>query len=253
MNFSVDLNGRVAAVTGAAGGIGGAIAKEFARSGAQLVITDTKERADVLKEVAAEITNAGGRVLMSPANITDRGEVDQLLGDVLNEFGGVDLLVNVAGVYLTDPISSYNESAWDKTMSVNVKGPFLSCQSFSKVMCKQGHGVIINVASDSAIDVANGDGPYGASKSALVALTRHIAREQGRYGVRANAIAPGWVKTEMTRFVWSEASVLKDAEKSIPLGYLAEPKDIADVALFLASDASRYVSGQLIVANGARI
>jgi 3-oxoacyl-[acyl-carrier protein] reductase len=125
-------------------------------------------------------------------------------------------------------------------MAVNLKGPFLTCQAFSKVMCEQRQGNIINIASDSAIDVAEGDGPYASSKAALVTLTRHIAREMGEHNIRANVIAPGWVKTDMTSFVWSD-------------GFLAEPEDIGNVVLFLASGASRYVNGQLIVANGGRV
>ncbi|MFK8047508.1 MAG: SDR family NAD(P)-dependent oxidoreductase [Halioglobus sp.] len=252
-NFEVDLKGRVAVVTGATGGIGRAIAILLAKSGADVVVTDTHARSELLGELASEISVLGNRALASLADITKRDEIDQLLGDVLNEFGSVDLLVNVAGLYLTGPITLFKESDWDNTMAVNVKGPFLTCQAFAKVMCEQGQGNIINIASDSAIDVAQGDGPYASSKSALVAFTRHIAREVGGKSVRANVIAPGWIKTEMTRAIWSDTALRLEAEAGIPLGYMAEPDDIASVVLFLASEASRYITGQLVVANGGRV
>ena len=253
MDFQVDLTGRVALVTGAAGGIGRAVALCLARSGAAVAVTDIHSSVEALTELAYEMSQFGGHAIASTADITKSADIDQLLGEILNEFGAVDLLVNVAGVYLTDPIVAYTELDWDKTMAVNLKGPFLTCKAFSKVMCEQGHGNIINIASDSAIDVAAGDGPYASSKSALVMLTRHLARELGKNNVRANAIAPGWVKTEMTRAYWSDPAIRKEAEAGIPLGYMAEPDDIGNVVLFLASQASRYVSGQLIVANGGRV
>ena len=253
MDFTVDLEGRVAVVTGAAGGVGRAVALQLASSGADVAVTDIHERVEPLCELAAEISQMGRKSIATTADVTDRTDIDHLIGDVLNAFGAVDLLVNVAGVYLTDTVRDYSEMEWDRTMSVNLKGPFLTCQAFSKVMCEQRQGNIINIASDSAIDVAEGDGPYASSKAALVTLTRHIAREMGKHNIRANAIAPGWVKTDMTRFVWSDPQLLEEAEAGVPLGFLAEPEDIGNVVLFLASGASRYVNGQLIVANGGRV
>jgi NAD(P)-dependent dehydrogenase (short-subunit alcohol dehydrogenase family) len=253
MDFTVDLEGQVAVVTGATGGIGRAVALQLASSGADVAVTDLHQRVEPLCDLASEISQLGRKSIAISADVTDRTDIDHLIGDVLNAFGAVDLLVNVAGVYLTDRISDYSEIAWDRTMSVNLKGPFLTCQAFSKVMSEQRQGNIINIASDSAIDVAEGDGPYASSKSALVTLTRHIAREMGQHNIRANVIAPGWVKTEMTRFVWSDPKLREEAESGVPLGFLAEPEDIGSVALFLASDASRYINGQLIVANGGRV
>ena len=252
-DFQVDLVGKVAVVTGATGGIGRAIALQLASSGADVAVTDVHQRVEPLCELAAEISQLGRKSIATTADVTDRTDIDQLIGEVLDGFGGVDLLVNVAGVYLVDPIKDFTESNWDKTIAVNLKGPFLTCQAFSRVMCEQGHGNIINIASDSAIDVAEGDGPYASSKSALVTLTRHIARELGGHSIRANVIAPGWIKTEMTRFVWSDPQIREEAEAGIPLGFMADPEDIGSVALFLASDASRYITGQIIVANGGRV
>ena len=253
MDFKANLEGRVAVVTGAAGGIGRAVALLLAESGAAVVVTDRYQNADALGDLTGEINRLNRRVLAATADVTSRSDIDQLLGDVLNEFGSVDILVNVAGVYINGPISAFSEFDWDETIEVNLKSAFLTCQTFSKVMCEQGQGSIINIASDSAIDVAEGDGPYASSKSALVTFTRHLARELGGRGVRANVIAPGWVKTETTRSVWSDNALLEEAEASIPLGFMAEPADIGNVVLFLATQASRYITGQMIVANGGRI
>lgn len=253
MNFHVDLKGQSAVVTGAAGGLGRAVALLLARSGADVAVTDIHQRVESLCQVASEISSLGSKSLASSADITDRNDIDNLLGEVLDAFGAVDLLVNVAGVYLTNPVADYSERAFEQVLAVNLRGPFLTSQAFSRVMREQGHGNIINVASDSAIDVAEGDGPYAASKAGLVMLTRHIALELGRFNIRANAVAPGWMKTDMTRFVWENEEARRQAESGVPLGYLAEPEDVAGVVLFLASEAARYVTGQLIVANGGRI
>lgn len=253
MNFHVDLGGQTAVVTGAAGGLGRAVSLQLARSGADVVVADVHGMVEPLCQLAREISALGRISLATSLDVTDGADVDHLLGDVLDAFGGIDLLVNAAGVYIVNPIAEYAESAWDQTLDVNLKGAFLTCRALSRVMRDQGHGNIINVASDSAIDVAEGDGPYAASKAALMSLTRHLAREMGRYNVRVNAVAPGWMKTEMTRFIWENEATLRHAESGVPLGFMAAPEDVADVVLFLASDASRYVSGQTIVANGGRI
>ena len=237
MDFKANLEGRVALVTGAAGGIGRAVALLLAESGAAVVVSDRHQNADALGDLTSEIHRLNRSVLASTADITSRSDIDQRLGDVLNEFGSVDILVNVAGVYINGPITAFSEFDWDETIEVNLKSAFLMCQAFSKVMCEQGQGSIINIASDSAIDVAEGDGPYASSKSALVTFTRHLARELGGKGVRANVIAPGWVKTETTRSVWSDNTLLEEAEVCIPLGFMAEPADIGNVVLFIATQA----------------
>ncbi|NIB42252.1 SDR family oxidoreductase [Pseudomaricurvus alkylphenolicus] len=253
LDFSVSLKGKVAIVTGAKGGIGRAVALLLASSGADVVITDIHAAASQIETVAEKIRDRGVRCVSITADITRKNDLDQLLGDVLNEFGSVDLLVNVAGVYLSNPLLDFDEERWNTLFDVNLKGVFLACQSVAKIMVQQESGCIINISSDSALDVAEGDGPYSASKSGVIAITRHLSKELGKFNVRANAIAPGWVKTEMTEFVWRDPQLLKEAEAQIPLGYIAEPRDIANVALFLASEASRYVTGQVIVANGGRV
>ena len=253
MDFKVDLDGRIAVVTGAAGAIGRAVALLLARSGATVVISDSYQNAAALSSLAGEIDGLAGRVLAATADVSSRGDIDELLGDILNEFGSVDILVNAAGVYIAGAIAAFAEQDWDNSMELNLKTAFLTCQVFSKVMCEQGQGCIINIASDSAIGVVAGEGPYACSQSALITFTRHLASELGPHNVRANAIAPGWVKTEDTQIIWSDIARRKEAEASIPLGFMAEPGDIASVVLFLATRASRYITGQVIVANGGKL
>jgi len=239
VDFKVDLEGRVAVVTGAAGDIGRAVAVLLAKSGAAVAVTDTHERADSIARIAAEINAFKGKAIASAADIAIRTDIDQLLGEVLNEFGAVDLLINVAGACTGDSISSIDELKWDEIMKVNLKGPFIACQAFSKVMSQQGSGNIINIAMDSSVNLVAGDGPNACSMSCLASLTQHLARELGGDGVRANVIAHGWVKAEQL-----------DAD--IPSDCTAEADDIAYIALFLASEASRCITGQLIFADGGR-
>lgn len=252
-NFSVSLEGKVAIVTGARGGLGKSIALLLAKSGADVVITDVPSKENQLYEVAELVRAQGVRCLALTADIKDKNDIDQLIGALLSEFGAVDLLVNVAGMYLHHSILDFREESWDLLADVNLKGVFLTCQAVAKIMVQQKSGHIINISSDSAVDVAQGDGPYAVSKTGVVTFTQHLAKELGQYGIRANAIAPGWIKTEMTESVWADPIKLKEAESEIPLGYMAEPEDIGHVALFLASNASRYITGQLIVANGGRV
>lgn len=252
-DFSVSLEGKVAVVTGAKGGIGKAIAFSIAKAGADIAITDIFSGYEELEAIAAEIRDFGVRCLAVPADITQKNDIDQLVGQVLNEFGAIDLLINVAGVYQSAPLLEFQEVDWDRVMDVNLKGFYLSCQVIGRCMVEQKFGNIINIASDSAIDVAEGDGPYACSKAGVVVLTKHLARELGQYNIRVNGIAPGWVKTERTKFVWGDPVMLKNAESQVPLGFMAEPDDISNVALFLTSSASRYLSGHVVVANGGRV
>jgi len=251
--LTVSLAGKVAVVTGAKGGIGSAIALTLAKNGADIAITDIYAGYRELQLLAKEIESYGNRCLMVAADICKRNDVDQLVGRVLDEFGAIDLLVNVAGVYHSAPLLELPEADWDRLMDVNLKGCFLSSQVIGRCMAQQKSGNIINITSDSALDVAEGDGAYACSKAGVVVLTKHLARELSQYRIRVNGIAPGWVKTQLTESVWSDPSVLKDVETQVPVGFMAEPDDISNVALFLASDASRYINGHIVTANGGRI
>jgi len=242
------LDGKVALVTGGSRGIGRAIALAFADAGADVVITARKEPG--LQEAAEEIRTRGRKVLAVPAHIAKIEDSKNLVEKIKAEFGRVDVLVNNAGtnVYL-GPLIDVEEWAWDVPMNVNVKGPFFLSQMVARMMQEQGGGNIINIASREGI-TPGGLHIYGVSKAALIMLTQYMAKEWGKYNIRVNVIAPGMVKTGFSEPLWREPAAHDAIARSTALGRLAEADEIASVALFLASEASSYVSGATIVVGG---
>jgi NAD(P)-dependent dehydrogenase (short-subunit alcohol dehydrogenase family) len=250
----ISLHSKVALVTGAAGGIGRAVASILASHGASVVLTDVGASAQELRDVAGRIDQTGGRALAAPADLRHRAEVDSVVAAALGQFAQLDILVNVAGVHLyPSPLLTIAESDWDRVMEINVKGPLRMCQAVVPQMIARGLGSVVNVASDSAFDVIAEEGAYGISKMAVVRMSSYLAKETAGTGVRVNSLAPGWVKTRMSEPFFSDPSVLAAAIKSIPSGRIADPVDIAGVVLFLASDLASYVNGHCILVDGGRI
>ena len=247
--LSFSLAGKVAIVTGGGSGIGKSIALTFAQAGADVVVGC--RRLAHLEEVVGEIRNMGRRSLAIQIDISRKAEVDNLVQKTVDEFGHIDILVNNAAI-LGDkcPLLEFPEDDWDKIVEIDLKGYFLCSQAVGKRMAEQKGGNIINITSVDAIRPSLKSSPYSAAKAAVVMLTKSLAVELAGDNIRANAIAPGWIKTEMTKKRWSDPESLKQVEAGIPLGRIAQPSDIAAVALFLASDASGYVTGETIVADG---
>ncbi len=242
------LNGKVALVTGGSRGIGLAIAVALADAGADVVISGRKQLD--LEKAAEEIATKGGKVLAVPSHIAKLEESGNLVEKIKTEFGRIDILVNNAGTnpYL-GPLIDAEEWVWDVTMNVNLKGPFLLSQLVARVMREQGSGSIINIASTggirpSALHI------YSVTKAALIMLTQVMAKEWGRHNIRVNAIAPGMVKTGFSEPLWKEPAAEEAIARSTALGRLGEPADVAGAALFLASDASSYISGATIIVDG---
>ena len=240
MDFSkISLEGKVALVTGGSRGIGRATALTFADAGADVAISSRK--LPDLEEVAEEIKAKGRKGLAVASHIAKIEESRTLVEKVKAEFGRIDILVNNAGTNpYGGPLIDAEEWAWDATMNVNLKGPFLLSQLVARVMREQGGGNIINIASaagirPSALHI------YSVTKAGLIMLTQVMAKEWGQYNIRANAIAPGLVKTKFSEVFWKGSP----AEDRIPV-----PEDIAATALYLVSDASRYVNGETIVIGG---
>ena len=243
------LANQVAIVTGGGTGIGRAIALEFAEFGADVVIAG--RRLDVLEKAAEEIKALGRRSLVVQADISKKTDVDNLVQKVMDEFGVIDILVNKGGISgLPTGIMDAPEDEWDEFMNINLKGYYLCSQAAGKRMVEQKMGNIINLSSGRGIFGRAGITPYSITKAGIIMLTKCLAWELGPHNIRVNAIAPGYTKTEMTRPVWSDPESLKRVEGLRPLGRIAEPNEFGTIALFLASDASSFITGQTIIADG---
>jgi NAD(P)-dependent dehydrogenase (short-subunit alcohol dehydrogenase family) len=248
------LSSRCALVTGAARGIGRAIALEFARHGADVAAADLEDARAELDSLATEIRGLGRRAVVATADLRQRSEALELVRRSEELLGRVDVLVNVAGVHLyPSPLLHVSEVDVDRVLGINFRAPLWLCQAAIPGMVARGTGSVINIASDSAFDVIADEGIYGISKIAVVKLTAYLAKELSGTGVRVNSLAPGWVRTRLSEPFRQDAASFREALRAIPVGRIAEPGDIASVALFLASEQSAYVNGHCLIADGGRI
>lgn len=243
------LPGKVALVTGGSRGIGKAIALALAEAGADIILNSRK--LPDLQAVAQEICQMGRRALAVPANVRHLSEIDNLVKKSVEEFGQIDILVNNAG---TNPVFgsvfNFDEKAWEVTIGLNLKGYFFLSQAVGKIMRDKGGGTIINTASAAGIRADVGLGVYSISKAGVIMLTQVLAQEWGQYNIRVNAIAPGLIKTRFSQTLWSNPVTVKETENNTALGRVAEPEEIANAALFLASEASSYMTGQTLLIDG---
>lgn len=247
-NFS--LLGEVAIVTGGKRGIGREIALVLAAAGADVAVCSRVVEDGGLEAVVEDIKRLGRRSLGIQADTSRKSDVDSMVQKVMDQLGAIDILVNNAGVMMMAPFLEMSEEFWDKHMVVNLKGYYLFSQAVAKRMVERRKGCIINIASDLAFKAIPAMSAYCVSKAGIIMLTRALAQELGQYGIRVNAIAPGLVKTELSRPNWSNPDFLKFMESITPLGRIGEPNEIADAALFLASKASSYISGSTLLVNG---
>jgi NAD(P)-dependent dehydrogenase (short-subunit alcohol dehydrogenase family) len=243
------LKGKVAIITGSSKGIGREIALLFAEAGADVVVC-SRGLDSSSEEAAEEIRRLGRRPLVVTGDVRKKTDVDKLVQRTVDEFGVIDILVNSAGVLLTAPFFEHSEEDWDRVMDTNLKGLYLCSQTVGRKMVAQKHGNIINLASMRGVGGGRDRAAYCTSKAGVIMLTRVMALELARFNIRVNAIAPGWVKTKLNEHLWSNPQVRQQIEAEIPLGYLAEPGDIAGTALFLASEVAKYITGQTIVVDG---
>lgn len=253
-----DLTGRVALVTGAASGIGRASAERMAEAGATVVCADRD--AEGATVTARQITDAGGQADSVSLDVTDAEEVEAVVQGAVDRHGRLDVMANVAGIIHTSTVLETQESDLDRILAVNLKGVFFGCQSAGRVMVAQGSGSIVNMASAAIDQPAPRLAPYGMAKAALVQLTKVLATEIGPIGVRVNAVAPGYIVTGMTNRAWvaedgtedeeAKAAVTAQMAKGAPLRTVGEPDDIAYAVLYLASDASKFMTGQILRPNG---
>ena len=242
------LDGKTALITGAARGIGKQIALLYAREGANIAFTDL-ELNEAAQNTRDEIAALGVKVAFYASNAADFEAAHQVVEQVIADFGRLDILVNNAGITRDTLLMRMTEAQWDQVINVNLKSAFNFTHAVTPVMMRQRGGSIISLSSVVGINGNAGQANYAASKAGIIALTKSVAKELGSRGVRANAIAPGFILTDMTKALSEET--LQSFVSMIPMKRGGTPEQVAKVALFLASDLSSYVSGQVIQVNGA--
>jgi len=246
-----DLKNKTAIVTGSRRGIGRSVALAFAQAGADVVVSDAVVNDGKLGEVAEEIRGMGRRSMSLQVDVSKRSEVDAMVGAALASFTRIDILVNCAGVWTPgQTLLDCTEETWDRVMEPNLKGTFFCCAAVGKEMVRQKGGNIINLSSQVGLNPGTAVGAYSISKAGVIMLTRQLALELACHGIRVNVLAPGIVKTDFTRGIWTDAATANDMSLMIPVGRMAEPDEIAWPALFLASDESSYITGAVINVDG---
>ncbi|WP_321991112.1 glucose 1-dehydrogenase [Marispirochaeta aestuarii] len=244
-----DLSGKIALVTGASRGLGLAIAKALAEAGADLAATSRKESS--LEGTCREIEALGRRALPVALDVRDLDSIDKATDKVMAEYGRIDILVNNAGCNVRKPTIEMSGEEWDMVLDTNLKGAFFMCASVAKKsMLKQKYGRIINIGSGTSKFGSGGIGPYCASRGGIRQLTQSLADEWGNDGINVNTLGPGWFKTEQTRVLYENQAWVDYIVDRIPKKRVGKPEDLAGMAVFLASEASEYVTGQLMMVDG---
>lgn len=250
MSEFLSLDGRVALVTGAARGIGKAIAETLAQRGANVVVVDLRK--ELAEETANEITaNTGKEAIALEADVSDRESVKAMIAAAVENFGHVDILVNNAGITRDNLIMRMNENDWDMVLNINLKGAFNCSQAIVRPMMKQRYGRIINISSVSGVTGQAGQTNYSSSKAGLIGFTKALAKEVGSRNITVNAVAPGFIETVLTDDLPDE---IKDISiKLTPLGRFGKPQDIANAVAFLAADESSFITGVTLQVDGGMV
>ncbi|MCX6789645.1 MAG: 3-oxoacyl-ACP reductase FabG [Candidatus Gribaldobacteria bacterium] len=245
------LQNKTAIITGAGSGIGRAIALTFAKEGAKVVIADWAEKGG--QETVEMVKQAGGEAVFVKTDVSKAGDIEKMAGACLENFGRVDILVNNAGIVKGGPLHQTSEEDWDAVLSVNLKGIFLASKKIIPEMLKQGQGKIVNIASVAGLVGFENSGAYCASKGGIIALTRAMALEYAKNKINVNCIAPGIIKTAMTKDMLDNQAIKTNFEAQTPYPRLGEPEDIAMATLYLASGESDFVTGEVLVVDGGFI
>ena len=244
------LEGKIALVTGASKGIGNAVAKKFAENGANVAFTylSSVEKGEALEK---ELASMGVKAKGYRSDASDYAAAEQLINSVVEDFGGLDVLVNNAGITKDNLLMRMTEEMWDTVINVNLKSVFNTVKAATRTFMKQKSGSIINMTSVVGIKGNAGQGNYAASKAGIIGFTKSVALELGSRGIRSNAIAPGFIETEMTAVL--DEKMVQTWRDAIPLKRGGTPEDVADCAVFLASDMATYISGQVIQVDGGML
>jgi len=247
-----DLNEKVAIITGASKGIGEAMARGLAEFGAKVVVSSRKQEA--VDAVADELKAAGLEATGIACHVGKNDQLQNLVDQTIETYGGIDILINNAAINpVFGPLTEANEALFDKIMSVNLKACFLLANLCHPHMKKRGGGSVINIASVEGLKPGFGLGLYSVSKAGLIMLTQNQAREWGAEGIRANAICPGLIQTKFSAALWQNEQILKKITGELPFSRMAQPEEIAGLAVFLASDAASYCTGSVFTADGGHM
>ncbi len=245
----MDFKDQVVVVTGSSRGIGKEIALAFAREGASVVLSGRNEQA--LTPVAADVEKAGGKALVCAADVSETQSAQNLIDQALQKFGRVDILVNNAGITRDNILLRLNEDDWDTVIDINLKGAFNCAKAVAKPMMKQRIGCIINITSVVGQMGNAGQSNYAASKAGLIGFTKSLAKELASRNIRVNAVAPGFIETDMTSELPEKAR--EELVNAIPLKKLGNAGDVADLVLFLSSNKAQYITGQVVNVDGGMV
>lgn len=245
------LQNKIAIITGAGSGIGRGVALAFVKEGAKVVVADWSEEGG--KETVEQIRKIKGEAVFIKTDVSKAADIDEMVKTCLDKFGRIDILINNAGIVKFGPLHETPEEDWDAVLNVNLKSVFLGSKRAIPEMLKQGRGKIISTASIAGLVGFENVGPYCASKGGIIALTREMALEYAKHKINVNCIAPGVIKTAMTKDMIADPAQKQFFESSTPYPRVGEPEDIASAAVYLASDESDFVNGHVLVVDGGWI
>jgi len=248
----ISLSGQRALITGGSRGIGKATAIYFAQAGCDVAIS-YQRNVKAAEETKAQLEALGVAALAVKADFASPAEALQMVEQVLEEWGNIDVLVNNAGIWTYGEMGDMTPEVWEETIKVNLSSIFYTCNALVPSLKERKKGVIINVSSTAGVRGEAGHSHYAATKGALIALTKSLAVELAPYGIRVNCVAPGWVDTDMCEDVFADQEYKEKIRQTIPLGRIPPPEDIAGPILFLASDLARHITGEVLNVNGGSV
>jgi NAD(P)-dependent dehydrogenase (short-subunit alcohol dehydrogenase family) len=243
-----DLSGKVVIITGASRGLGQYFGRALAKAGADLVITSRKLSS--LTDFKKEIESLGRKALAVQVDVLSQEDIENMVRAAIEEYGKIDILVNNAGLNIRSPSADFSWEDWDTVLDTNLKGNFFCAQAVAKEMIKRNYGRIINMGSCTCVFGMEGIAPYTASRGGVLMMTKSLAAEWGKYGITVNVLAPGWFKTAQNAALYENKQWVENIKSRIPLNRPGLPHDLDGTVIFLASDASAYITGQIILVDG---